>query len=329
MNEWFAKIFEDDETLRNIRSGVAATIALSLGALFFGLFNSENLKSLVTYNVAGLTLVAILSVWIWKLDLQDRAMIDELQSNKDLQDIEADILITSKLPRNNDNCMLFADWYNDKEQTFLNKRKTVKRVNKYKDNINRLKLTVRDLKWYQRVVRKIIRFIIYLIPFAHIKDIAYYEKLIHQLKAKPLIDRSYKPIIAKNILSAKIEKDKREEHGATATEYNPKSDGTKKSLIFSFVKFAGIGGTGNMVFAKSASYKTILIYYGLLIASLIWTTASRYPKVRINTKTKYFVTRKNKLDLMRDMIKWNPPVKQDIVLLNKPQDVIMVGEVKE
>lgn len=314
-NKWFKTLFEDDDTLRNIRSIVSLFVALGLGVLFFGLFNSDNLNALLTLNVAGLTLVAIFSVWVWKLDLQDRAMQDEIDNNKDLQEIEKDIIATSKLERNEDNCMLFADDYNDKKQAFLNKRKTAIRIKRYKENISILKLTVRDLKWYQRAISKMIRFIIMLIPFAHNKDIRYYEKEIKELTAKPLRDKSYKPIVAKRVLSAKTEKDSNEEIGAKATEYNPKNDGTKTSLIFSFMKFAGIGGSGNMVFASTTNGKTILIYYSLLIASLIWVTVSRYPKVRLNTKTKYFVTRQNKLNLMRDMIKWNPPIKKNQLLI--------------
>jgi len=325
-NDWFKELFEDDATLRNIRSIVAISVALGLGALFFGFFNSENIKALFTYNVAGLTLVAILSVWVWRLDLQDRAMIDEIESNDDLKIIEKDIISTSKLDRNNDHCILFADEYNEQQQLFLNKRKTRKQIRRYKEKIDSLKLTVRDLKWYQRVIK----FLINLLPFIHIKDITYYEKEIVELNVKPLVDTNYKKISAKKILSAKIEKEKKETYGADEYEYNPKYDGTKKSLAFSFIKFAGIGGAGNMVFASSSSAVTILIYYLLLIASLIWVTVSRYPKVRKNTKTKYFTTRQNKLKLMKRMIKWHPVIQRTTLSIIPPvEDTFTKEEVIE
>jgi hypothetical protein len=320
-NDWFKEIFEDNETLRNIRSIAAASIALGLGALFFGLFNSDNLKALLTYNVAGLTIVAILSVWIWKIDLQDRAMADEIEDNKELNAIETNIIATSKLDRNGDHCMIFADNYNEQQQLFLNNRKTRLRINKYKSKIETLRLTVRDLKWYQHIIR----LLIIITPFAHIKDIAYYEKQIIELNVKPLFDKSYKKISAKKILAAKVDKVKKETYGADEFEYNPKYDGTKKSLIFSFGKFAGIGGAGNMVFASSASGATIFIYYALLIVSLIWVTVSRYPKVRINTKTKYYVSRENKLKLMKKMIAWHPVIVKDTLVISPPVEVIING----
>lgn len=325
-NDWFAKLFENDETLRNIRTIVALFIALGLGALFFGLFNNGNIKTLFTYNVAGLTLIAILSAWIWKIDLQDRAMIDEIESNDGLIKIETDILITSKEDRNNDHCVLYADEYNDQQQTFLNKRKTRLRIKKYNDKINTLKLTVRDLKWYQHIFR----LFIIIIPFVKIKDIAYYENEIVELNVKPLFDKRYKKITAKKILSAKVEKEKYETYGADEFEYNPKYDGTKQSLIFSFAKFTGIGGAGNMVFASSASGRTIFIYYSLLIASLLWITVTRYPKVRKNVRTKYFTTRQNKLKLMKKMIAWHPIIQQDTVLIPQPkEDVIEIKQIEK
>ena len=317
-NDWFKELFDDDDTLRNIRSIVAASIALGLGALFFGLFNADNLKSLLTYNVAGLTLVAILSVWIWKIDLQDRAMTDEIENNTELAQIEKDIIATSKKERNNDHCILFADEYNEQQQLFLNKRKTRQRIKRYKSRVETLKLTVRDLKWYQRVIKWSLN----MIPFIHIKDIAYYENEIAELNVKPLVDTNYKKISAKKILSSKVEKVKKETYGADEFEYNPKYDGTKKSLVFSFIKFAGIGGSGNMVFASSASGGTIFLYYSLLIASLVWVTVSRYPKVRLNTKTKYYVSRDNKLKLMNKMIVWHPVIINEPVLIKEPKEDI-------
>ena len=302
LNEWFTELFDNDETLKNIKSVVAIALALGLGALFFGLFSSENLKALFTVNVAGLTIIAMLSVWVWRVDLQDRAFDDEFKSNKELQEIDDEILKVSKIDRNEDYCMLYADEYNYNKRKMLNQRKTNKRIKSYNDKISILKLSTRDLKWYQ----SLFKLVVILIPFAKIKDIKYYEKQIAKLHRKPLVDKNYKDIVPKKILSAKTEKGNKEEHGAALTEYNPKLDGTKKSLVFSLFKFAGIGGTGNMIFKNTTDPKTIITYYLLLIASLIWVTVRRYPKVRKNTRTKYVVTRQNKLKLMKEMIAWKP-----------------------
>ena len=294
-NESVNAFFNDKELLSNIASGVSLTIALGLGMLYFGFYDSINWSALLNTKTFGLTVVAIISNWVWRIDVEKRAFNDELRINKKLEKIENDLDVESKKVDDIDNAIAFVNNWNRQQQEMFNTIKTDKRVT----YLNQLILynKVRQVRWYNKL------------PFLKIRSTHDITLEIEELYTNPLIDTSFKPITLTQLISVEKTKISKERKGVETIEYNPQRDGTKKSLIFSLVKFAGIGGGGSMAFLVSTPLKTILIFYAMLILAMLITTIRRYLKVRKNTSTTYFITRKNKLSLIREMNGY-VPVKQ-------------------
>ena len=282
--KWFEELLNDKQLMKNIKTSAIGILALSLGIIYYGLFNSANFGSLLSINVAGLSVVALISVRIWRLDIRTRAFEDECDANEKIQDIDKEFQELTQQVINLEDCIDYVKHWNIKEQNNANSILTAKTIAKLerKRDILLLKHSNNENK-YKALQTK-------------------YNDKIQALRITPLVDRKYKPITVKQMLSNyTVKKNEQEEIGKYRFEYNPILHGEKRSLLLSTFKFFGIGASGSLVFNDIAG-KEILIYYGLLIISMILTVVINYPRVRLATKTEYVKKRNNKLALTKEML---------------------------
>lgn len=290
LNEHINEFFNNDELMSNIRSGIVLFFALGLGFLYFGLYSSIDFGALLSFKTAGLTMTALLSNWVWRIDLEIRAFQDELRDNLELTQIETDIQEESNTFDDYENALEFVKDWNERQQDMFNLLKTEARISVLNQAIKYS--VVRKKRWWHK------KFLfINLIP-STVKEMT---EEIERLEINPLIDKSFKPITVNQLISVQKIKKNKERKGQDSIQYDPKRDGTKKSLVFSLFKFLGIGGSGGIAFGIIDEPGTIVIFYLMLLITLALTTFNRYRKVRKNTKTTYFMTRKNKLKLIREM----------------------------
>lgn len=293
MNKWNEKIndfFGNDELMANIRSGVVLLLAIGLGLLYFGLYNSFDIKALISVKTIGLTVIAMMSNWLWRIDIEIRAFNDELRDNEILAQVENDIETESNNFDDYDSALEYVKEWNDKQQDLYNKLKTEERIRVLTQQSRYNK--IRPKRFWHKIKKPRSNYNI--------------AQEIERLEVNPLIDKSFKPITVNQLISVQKIKKNNERKGQDSIEYNPKREGTAKSLLFSLFKFVGIGGGGGLAFGITDNPKSILIYYVLLLIALALTTFKRYPKVRKNTKTTYLQTRKNKLKLIQDMKQFTP-----------------------
>jgi hypothetical protein len=274
-----------DKYKKDIRSVAIGVVSLSLGILFFGFYNETNLDMLFTFHVAGLSLVALVSIRLWRFDVRTIAFEDECETNEGIiaQEKQGIELITQ--PVDYESCLDYCDIWNAKEQKNANIRKTNKKITKLKNKRDRL-------------------YLIYSSRPNKLKNKqAKIDKHIARLQVKPLIDRKFKKVSVKQMLSGYKVKTSKDANGKTFFEYNPVTHGSKTSFLKSLIKFVGIGGSGGLVFNDlQDQWEQILVYYGLLILSMVLTLVFNYPVVRNLTKTNYLTTLTNKNEFRSKML---------------------------
>lgn len=302
-NEAINGFFSNEELMSNIRSGIVLTLALGLGLLYFGFYSNFDLNTLLSIKTVGLTLTALLSNWLWRIDIEIRGFTDEIRENVELKSIEEDIQTESNSFEDYDSALEFVKDWNETQQDMFNKLKTEERENHLKQLLKYNK--VRQKHWWNAL------------PYFKPRNDKSINEELDALELNPLIDKTFKAITVNQLISVQKIKKNHERKGQDSIEYNPKREGTVRGLLFSLVKFLGIGGGGGMLFGITDSTKTIVIYYLMLLAALALTTFSRYTKVRKNTKTTYYNTRKNKLNLIKEMKDYKsqkklPPPKEEI-----------------
>ena len=301
-NDKINEFFNDEELMANIRSSIVLILAIGLGLLYFGLYSNIDFGALISFKTFGLTLTALISTWLWRIDIELRAFNDELNNNDELNKIEKEIQGQSNSFDDYETALEFVKEWNIQQQDIFNALKTEKRMTELNQRIKYS--AIRRKRFWHKIFKP--------------RSILSMTQEIEKLEINPLIDKSFKPITVNQLISVQKIKKNKERKGQDSIEYNPKRDGTKRSLFFSIFKFLGIGGSGGIAFGMIDSYKTIIIYYVMLLITLALTTFSRYRKVRKNTKTTYFQTRKNKLKLIREMKEYksirklNPPKKENV-----------------
>jgi len=203
--EKLVSFFNDEKLLKDIRSGVALTLALTLGFLYFGFADQVSLDALLNFGIGALALISIVSVWIVRIDISFRAFDDEIGDNKPLQDDIKLMKVEQDKITDYDTCIDYIKLYNNEQQALANKIKTEKAIMRLDNKILKAKI---NEKPYDKFEHKIV-----------------------SLKASPLVDKSYKPITLKQI-KGYDQNGKSEFSGLTRFVYNPKTDGNKRSLLF-------------------------------------------------------------------------------------------------
>jgi len=279
-------IFNDEKLLKDIRSGIALSLALGLGFLYFGFAENITLSALFNFGIGALAVISMISVWIVRIDISFRAFDDEIEENEPLQNDIKSMEDEQDKIIDYDTCIDYIKKYNKQHQELANKIKTEKVIARLESKIVKAKINEK--------------------PFTK------FEIKISNLKRMPLVDKTYKDITLKQI-KGYTAKNKGEFNGLSRVVYNPKTDGNRRSLLFAPLKGFGIGGAGSIPFMVTASGKTIFIYYVLLLLTISLTVITRYLKVRKNTKEKYHIVVKNRTAFIIDMLK-HEMIKEEIIL---------------
>ena len=290
--EKIMQFFNDEKLLKDIRSGIALTLALGLGMLYFGFADNVTLEALLNFSMGALAIISMISVWIVRVEISFRAFDDELDQNVELKKDVGLMKIEQNKIIDYDSAIDYIKKYNVKQQDFANKVLTDNAIKRLENKIIQRKILGKS---YDKIQAK-----------------------INKLERVPLIDKSYKPVTLKQI-KGYGKSNKSEFSGITRFVYNPRTDGNKKSLLIAPLKGFGIGGAGSIPFIVTASAKTIFIYYSILILSIGLTIISRYLKVRKNTKVKYHMIVKNRTLFIQDMLK-HKVVKQTLLIDTKEKD---------
>lgn len=268
-------LLNDEKLLKDIRSGVALTLALGLGLLYFGFYEQISLDAILNFGVGALAIISMISVWIVRIDISFRAFDDEIQNNEPLRNDVLEMGKQQDLIVDYDSAIDYIKLYNKEQQLLANKILTENVISRLESKIMRCKIKEKP---YDKYTNK-----------------------INELKLIPLKDKTYKPIGLKQI-KGYSKSGKSEYSGLSRFVYNPKTDGNKQSLLIAPLKGLGIGGAGSIPFVMSASLKTIVIYYSLLILSITMTVISRYLKVRKNTKEKYHTVVTNRTSFIKKLL---------------------------
>lgn len=275
ISKWINEILSNEKLLRDIRTGVTITIALSLAIIYWGFLTNFSWTGVEIQKILGLTVVFALSVFIIRIEFKARAFAAEMEENEELKSIEKQLFDEDVDIKNDELGIEYVSKFNKEGQDKANRLKTENRI---------LKLMEKRREYIRRG-----------------KDSSDLDSEIDRLKREPDVDTRFKPIRYTDLISK----------GATLTNskdvldrdqiyYDPVRQGNIKSLFTTFVRSLVPGSLG-VGFLLNEPLVNIFVYYILLLLAFAWTISTQYVLTRNNTKTIYFSTRKNKLTLLREM----------------------------
>lgn len=276
---WFTAFFENDTLMRNLRTGLILIVSIGAAFVYFGIGDQLSLATILSVapKIGFLSILTLLSVQSMRYDTATRAFEDEMSSNTGLIETNTKIETERSKIKNHDLGIDFASDYNQSRQKTLNKAKT-------KTELDRMERLLIELK----VAGK-----------SQTKKYSYVQSRIEYLQKNQLVDKRFKPVSFSTIYQTEHGTKKKEDHDLNKElNFNPKTHGMTKSVFSSVIKSLGIGGSGSFVFALSESWESIVIYYGLLLASLTLTAVTTYPKTRKLTGKRYLNVRKEVLNLL-------------------------------
>jgi hypothetical protein len=274
-SKWINDILSNDKLLRDIRTGVTVTIALSLAIVYWGFLSNFSWTGVEIQKILGLTVVFAASVFIVRLEFKARAFTAEMEENEELKLIEKQLFDEDVDIKNDELGIEYVGKFNKEGQ----------------DKANRIKTENRILKLMEKRREAIRRG----------KPTNVLDSEIDRLKREPDIDTKFKPIRYTDLISK----------GATLTKgkdvldrdqiyYDPVRQGNVQSLFTTFLRSLVPGSLG-IGFLLDEPLINIVLYYLFLLVAFAWTISTQYILTRTNTRTTYFATRKNKLTLLREM----------------------------
>lgn len=275
LSKWINDILSNDKLLRDIRTGVTVTIALSLAIVYWGFLSNFSWTGVEIRKILGLTVVFAASVFIVRLEFKSRAFAAEMEENDELKLIEKQLFDEDVDIKNDELGIEYVGKFNKEGQ----------------DKANRIKTENRILKLMEKRREAIRRG----------RPTNALDSEIDRLKREPDIDTRFKPIRYTDLISK----------GATLSNskdvldrdqiyYDPVRQGNVKSLFTTFLRSL-IPGSLGIGFLLDEPLVNIVLYYLFLFVAFAWTISTQYILTRNNTKTIYFATRKNKLTLLREM----------------------------
>jgi len=267
----------DTDVLRNIKTVIIFIIAFGVPILYFGFFDSLSLERLFTWRIVVLSILAILLVAVIRIDTKSRAFDDEILTNKVLNDTERNVYIENKKIKNHLLGHKYVITYNIEQQKLADEMATEKRKNILNQKKAQYEINgkTEDKKY-----------------IAIIKELADLEK--HLIRGK------YSSISYDDLYSLENKKKDRSSQARANLRYNPKAENAIATITGILTKGATIGGAGALPFVWNAGWKTILIFYGTFLVTIIYTVLKTYIKVRVRTGKKYLKTREFRLDLLVD-----------------------------
>jgi hypothetical protein len=274
-SKWINDILSNEKLLRDIRTGVTITIALSLAIVYWGFLSNFSWTGVEIQKILGLTVVFAASVFIVRLEFKARAFTAEMEENEELKTIEKQLFDEDVDIKNDELGIEYVAKFNKEGQDKANRILTENRI---------LKLMEKRRDYIRRG-----------------KSIDVLDAEIERLKREPEVDTKFKPIRYTDLISK----------GASLTKakdvldrdqiyYDPVKQGNLQSLGTTFLRSLVPGSLG-IGFLLNEPLINIVLYYAFLLVSFAWTISTQYILTRQNTKTTYFATRKNKLTLLREM----------------------------
>jgi hypothetical protein len=274
-SKWINDILSNEKLLRDIRTGVTITIALSLAIVYWGFLSNFSWTGVEIQKILGLTVVFAASVFIVRLEFKARAFTAEMEENEELKTIEKQLFDEDVDIKNDELGIEYVAKFNKEGQDKANRILTENRI---------LKLMEKRRDYIRRG-----------------KQIDALDAEIERLKREPEVDTKFKPIRYTDLISK----------GASLTKakdvldrdqiyYDPVKQGNLRSLGTTFLRSLVPGSLG-IGFLLNEPLINIVLYYAFLLVAFAWTISTQYILTRQNTKTTYFATRKNKLTLLREM----------------------------
>lgn len=274
-SKWINDILSNEKLLRDIRTGVAITIALSLAFIYWGFLQNFDWSGVTITKVVGLTVVFTASVFIVRLEFKSRAFAAEMEENEELRDIEKQLFDEDVDIKNDELGIEYVAKFNKEGQEKANRIKTENTI---------LKLMEKRREYIRRG-----------------KAINALDAQIEHLKREPEVDTRFKPIRYTDLISKGATlKNNKDVLDRDQIYYDPVLQGNLRSLATTFIRSI-IPGSLGIGFLLNEPLINIALYYIFLIIAFAWTISTQYILTRQNTKTIYFATRKNKLTLLREM----------------------------
>lgn len=274
-SKWINDILSNEKMLRDIRTTVTITIALSLALVYWGFLQNFDWSGVQIIKVVGLTIVFTASVFIVRLEFKARAFAAEMEENEELKTIEKQLFEEDVDIKNDELGIEYVAKFNKEGQEKANRIKTENTI---------LKLMERRREYIRRG-----------------KQVNALDAEIERLRQQPEVDTKFKPIRYTDLISKGATlKNSKDVLDRDQIYYDPVRQGNLRSLGTTFLRSLVPGSLG-IGFLLSEPLVNIVLYYAFLLIAFAWTISTQYILTRNNTKTIYFATRKNKLTLLREM----------------------------
>jgi hypothetical protein len=278
ISKWINEILSNEKLLRDIRTGVMLTIALSLALVYWGFLSNFAWTGVEIRKVLGLTVVFAASLFIVRIEFKSRAFAAEMEENEELKLIEKQLFDEDVDIKNDELGIEYVANFNKDGQDKANRIKTENTI---------LKLMEKRRDYIRRG-----------------KSSRALDAEIDRLKQEPEIDTRFKPIRYTDLISKGATlKDSKDVLDRDMIYYDPVRQGNTRSIFTTFVRSLVPGSLG-IGFLISEPLINIVLYYAFLLIGFAWTISTQYIITRQNTKTIYFSTRKNKLTLLQEMKKY-------------------------
>jgi hypothetical protein len=278
ISKWINEILSNEKLLRDIRTGVVLTIALSLAVVYWGFLSNFAWTGVEIRKVLGLTVVFASSLFIVRIEFKSRAFAAEMEENEELKVIEKQLFDEDVDIKNDELGIEYVANFNKDGQDKANRIKTENTI---------LKLMEKRRDYIRRG-----------------KSSRALDAEIDRLKQEPEIDTRFKPIRYTDLISKGATlKDSKDVLDRDMIYYDPVRQGNTRSIFTTFIRSLVPGSLG-IGFLISEPLINIVLYYAFLLIGFAWTISTQYIITRQNTKTIYFSTRKNKLTLLQEMKKY-------------------------
>lgn len=276
MLEWFNEFLNDDKLMKNVRTIIIFVLPFVLAIMYWGYISSLKFENINFKTIGALTIIYIISLHSARIDIKKRAKDDEIENDTELKDIEEQISNANFEVKHDHFGLEFVDNLNRQIQDKANNIKTQIEINKI-----------------QRKMRKLI---------AHDKrtKALALQKQVDLLKENPVIDKNVKLFKYSDLITNGNDKFSKYSLDAKELNYDPSTEGNRRSLIFTTIKGVISGGIG-MGVSWSAGWQTVVGFFGIVIFSFAVLLVIQYPLTRYKTKERYKPNRKRKLDMINDM----------------------------
>jgi hypothetical protein len=291
-------IFGNTELMRGIRTTVSILISIALPIAYFGFFvNLDQFTPELVFQLSGLGVVSMLSIWNIRFEIATRAAEDEIAVNKDIIRLNEEINAEKVKIKNHELGVQFATQYNRDARARRDAQATQTRLESLAH-----KLLVAQVKGRQKRAKRL-------------------SARIESLKSKPLNLWWIRipPIKFSDIYEIESHRSSKETPARSKLRYNPKYEGAVKSMFSSVLKSVGFGSMGTIPFLIGTPFMTILIFYGFLLSSMAWTAVTTYLKIRYKTQTKYVDARTFKRDLLRQCVAFIAEKEKAMVPAKEPE----------